>query len=76
VNINYRSSNPEQAEQGGTSNRLTVREGDQKSREEECGAADNKASGTAAGKGAGKALRRSAESPMNPPFVDRPHPRP
>ena len=52
VNIDSRSSNPEQAKQGGVSNRGTVREGEQKSGEEKCEVADNKASGIAVGKGA------------------------
>jgi hypothetical protein len=39
VNIDARSSKPQQAKQGGQSNRVTVREGEQKSREEKCGAA-------------------------------------
>jgi len=52
VNIDSRSGNPRQASQGGRSNRVTVREGEQKSREEKCGAADIKESGAVAGKGA------------------------
>jgi|HubBroStandDraft_5_1064220.scaffolds.fasta_scaffold179200_2 hypothetical protein len=39
VNIDARSSSPQQAKQSGQSNRVTVREGEQKSREEKCGAA-------------------------------------
>jgi len=52
VNIDSRSSNPQQAKQGGGSSGVTVREGEQTSRGEKCGALDNKASGSVAGKGA------------------------
>jgi len=66
VNIDSRSSNPERAKQGGGSDRVTVREGDQKSREEKCGAADSKAPGPAAGKGA---IMNSPLVPLDPaPF--------
>lgn len=52
VHIDTRSGNPKQAKQGGGFSRVTVREGGQKSREEKCGAAGNKGSTAAAGKGA------------------------
>ena len=52
VNIDARSNNPQQARQSAQSSRVTVREGEQKSREEKCGAAYNHAPGAAAGKGA------------------------
>jgi hypothetical protein len=39
VNIDARSSNPQQAKPSARSSRVTVREGEQKSREEKCGAA-------------------------------------
>jgi len=42
VNIDVRSRSPQQARQSAHSNRITVREGEQKSREEKCGAADIK----------------------------------
>ena len=51
VNIDTRSSNPKQAKQG-TNSKVTVSEGEQKSREENCGAAYSRSAGAAAGKGA------------------------
>ena len=42
VNIDVRSRTPQQAKQAAHSNQVTVREGEQKSREEKCGAADMK----------------------------------
>jgi hypothetical protein len=51
VSIDVRSSAAHQAKQGVRSNRVIVHEGEQKSREEKCGAAGNRASG-APGKGA------------------------
>jgi len=42
VNIDARSSNPQAARQSANSNRVSVREGERKSREEKCGAADIK----------------------------------
>jgi hypothetical protein len=52
VNIDSRSANPQQARKSTRSDRVTVREGEQKSREEKCGAALIKASGAVAGRGA------------------------
>jgi hypothetical protein len=52
VYIDARSSNPQQARQSAHSSRITVREGEQKSREEKCGAAYTKTPGAIAGKGA------------------------
>jgi uncharacterized low-complexity protein len=52
VYIDARSSNPQQARQSAHSSRVTVHEGEQKSREEKCGAADIKTPGAIAGKGA------------------------
>jgi hypothetical protein len=52
VYINASSNNPKQAKQSGHSDRIIVREGEQKSREEKCGAADLKTPGAVAGKGA------------------------
>ena len=46
VNIEERSGSLRQAKQSGHSNRVSVREGEQKSREEKCGAADFKQPGT------------------------------
>ncbi len=40
VNIDARSKNPQSIKDAGHSNRVTVREGEQKSREEKCGGAD------------------------------------
>lgn len=47
-----RSTNPEQAKQAKRSDRVIVREGEQKSREEKCGATIVKESGRLAGRGA------------------------
>lgn len=58
----YRSNNPQQAKQPAHSDRVLVREGEQKSREEKCGAADIKESGRFAGRGA----------IMNSPYVQWP----
>ena len=52
VNIDSRSGNPKQAKQSAHSTRVTVREGEQKSREEKCGAADVKTPERLAGRGA------------------------
>jgi hypothetical protein len=52
VYIDSRSSNPQQARQSAHSSRVLVREGEQKSREEKCGAADVKESERLAGIGA------------------------
>jgi len=52
VYIDSRSSNPQQAKQSAHSSRVIVHEGEQKSREEKCGAADLKESGRLAGRGA------------------------
>lgn len=52
VYFEARSSNPQQAKQPEHSGRVIVREGEQKSREEKCGAADLKQSGQFAGRGA------------------------
>ncbi len=41
VYIDARSKNPQQAKQSAHSSRITVREGEQKSREEKCGGADD-----------------------------------
>jgi hypothetical protein len=46
VNIDERSGSQRQAKQSGHSNRVTVREGEQRSREEKCGAADIRQPGT------------------------------
>ena len=46
VNIEERAGSLRQAKQSGHSNRITVREGEQKSREEKCGAADIKQPGS------------------------------
>jgi hypothetical protein len=48
VYINARSNNPQQARQSSRSSRVTVREGEQKSREEKCGAAYTQRGGLAA----------------------------
>ena len=52
VNIDARSSTPQAAKQPEHSDRVTVREGEQKSREEKCGAADIKLSTRIPGIGA------------------------
>jgi hypothetical protein len=52
VYIDARSKNPKDAKQSGHSDRIIVREGEQKSREEKCGAAYLKTPGAIAGKGA------------------------
>jgi hypothetical protein len=52
VNIDARSGHPQQAGQPAHSSRVTVREGEQKSREERCGAADIKSPHAVAGVGA------------------------
>jgi hypothetical protein len=52
VYIDSRSKKPEQAKQPTHSDRVIVREGEQKSREEKCGAALMKESGRFAGRGA------------------------
>ncbi|MGC1452717.1 MAG: hypothetical protein WA830_22020 [Candidatus Sulfotelmatobacter sp.] len=52
VNIDSRSGNPQQAKQPAPSTRATVREGERKSREEKCGAADVKTPERLAGRGA------------------------
>jgi len=44
VYIDFRSRSPQQAKQAANSNRVTVQEGEQKSRDEKCGAADIKQS--------------------------------
>jgi hypothetical protein len=49
VNIDPRSSSPEHAKQPAHSNRIIVHEGEQKSREEKCGAADVKSPPTPGG---------------------------
>jgi hypothetical protein len=46
VNIDEHSGGLRQAKQSGRSNRVTVREGEQKSREEKCGAADIRQAGS------------------------------
>jgi hypothetical protein len=46
VNIDERAGSLRQAKQAGHSNRVTVREGEQKSREEKCGATDIRQPGT------------------------------
>jgi len=46
VNIDERSGRLRKARQSGRSNRVTVREGEQKSREEKCGAADIRQAGS------------------------------
>jgi len=45
VYIDVRSTTPQQAKQAAHSSRVTVREGEQKSRDEKCGAADTKTPG-------------------------------
>ena len=57
VNIDARSSSSEQAKRPPHSNRITVREGEQKSREDKCGAGDSK----------------SPHSPGGGPFMDSPY---
>ncbi len=52
VYIDARSNNPKQAKQSRQSERAIVREREQKSREEKCGAADLKTPGAIAGRGA------------------------
>lgn len=54
VNIDARSNSPQQAKASANSDRVTVREGEQKSRDERCGAADikTKPGGRLAGVGA------------------------
>ncbi len=51
VYIDARSSNPKHAKQSGHSDRVIVRQGEQKSREEKCGAAYQQIPGAIAGKG-------------------------
>jgi hypothetical protein len=62
VNIDARSSNPQQTKPSARSSRVTVREGEQKSREEKCGAAYMKTPSNIAGVGA----------IMNSPYVQIP----
>jgi hypothetical protein len=62
VNIDARTSNPQQAKPSARSSRVTVREGEQKSREEKCGAAYTKAPSNIAAVGA----------IMNSPYVQIP----
>jgi hypothetical protein len=50
ASIDFRSSAAQQTKQGVRSNRVIVREGEQKSRDEKCGGADNRKTGTIAGK--------------------------
>jgi hypothetical protein len=50
ASIDFRSSTARQTKQGVRSNRVIVREGEQKSRDEKCGGADNRKTGTIAGK--------------------------
>jgi hypothetical protein len=52
VNIDSRPANPIQTKRSAGSGRVTVREGEQKSREEKCGTADQKWSDAIAAKGA------------------------
>ena len=52
VYLDARSNNPKQAKQSGHSDRVIVREGEQKSREEKCGAAYQQTPGAIAAKGA------------------------
>lgn len=52
VYIDAHSNNPKQAKQSAHSDRVIVREGEQKSREEKCGAAYQKTPGAIAGRGA------------------------
>ncbi len=52
VYIDAHSNNPKDAKQSGHSDRAIVREREQKSREEKCGAADLKTPGAIAGRGA------------------------
>jgi len=52
VYIDARSNNPKDAKQSAHSDRVIVREGEQKSREEKCGAAYQKTPGALAGRGA------------------------
>ncbi len=51
ASIDSRSSAAQQTKRGVRSDRVTVREGEQKSREEKCGGADHRKTGTIAGKG-------------------------
>jgi ferric-dicitrate binding protein FerR (iron transport regulator) len=48
VNINSRSANPQTAKQSANAGRVSVREGEQKSRQEKCGGADVKSARAAA----------------------------
>lgn len=52
VYIDARSNNPQRARQSSRSSRVTVREGEQKSREEKCGGAYSQPRGNLAGTGA------------------------
>ena len=52
VNIDESGANPHQAKQAGHTSRVTVREGEQKSREEKCGAAEIRQPSNIAGQGA------------------------
>lgn len=52
VYIDSRSNNPKELKEGTQKSRVIVREGEQKSREEKCGAPPIKESGTYAGRGA------------------------
>jgi len=51
VNIDSRSANPQQAKRSALAGRVSVREGEQKSREEKCGAANLKSASVAAQNG-------------------------
>jgi hypothetical protein len=61
VNIDERSGSLRPAKQSGHSNRVTVREGEQKSREDKCGAVDLRQPGTPL-----------SGAIMNSPYVQRP----